>query len=223
MNLLSYVPVLIEHSHILLCCSLQVHRPRLIPCILCGSKLFGDVSGMVQHVESGSCRGCRGPAQARAQILLFTTRHPRLLQLPQPAHTRQALARSRVVGGNPSRAAPSCCEGSTPSFQAKRPWAERGHRVRQPCHRPTWRALVTQSAGSSWPTGSAVGPGPDRGGSLSPRRARPDLSIRWQAQMGRAWPPRPGLEISPYSRRILQFTIVPGMPLQPARHVAPAP
>ncbi|KAL3821991.1 hypothetical protein ACHAXA_002977 [Cyclostephanos tholiformis] len=47
---------------------MQVHRPRLITCIVCKSRHFKTSANMVQHVESGYCTGCTGKDNARNQI-----------------------------------------------------------------------------------------------------------------------------------------------------------
>merc|ERR1719228_2092048 len=50
---------------------MQVHRPRNIPCVVCGERrMFRYATNMVQHVESGACicSGCRGRDEARKKI-----------------------------------------------------------------------------------------------------------------------------------------------------------
>jgi hypothetical protein len=53
---------------------LQVHRPRNVPCPICGEGRFRSGANAVQHVESGFCSGCRGADNARQQIYDFASR-----------------------------------------------------------------------------------------------------------------------------------------------------
>uniref|UniRef100_A0A7S2R8F1 C2H2-type domain-containing protein n=1 Tax=Eucampia antarctica TaxID=49252 RepID=A0A7S2R8F1_9STRA len=51
----------------------QVHRPQNVACPVCGDVRFRSGANAVQHVESGSCTGCRGQDNARQQIYKFAT------------------------------------------------------------------------------------------------------------------------------------------------------
>jgi hypothetical protein len=53
---------------------MQVHRPRHVTCIVCGSRHFKSSANMVQHVESGYCSGCTGRDNAREQIYGIATK-----------------------------------------------------------------------------------------------------------------------------------------------------
>jgi hypothetical protein len=53
---------------------MQVHRPRLVTCIVCKQKHFKSSANMVQHVESGYCTGCNGKDNARQQIYGLATK-----------------------------------------------------------------------------------------------------------------------------------------------------
>ena len=50
---------------------IQVHEPRTVSCPVCGDQRFRSTTNAVQHVESGSCRGCKGKENARQQIFKF--------------------------------------------------------------------------------------------------------------------------------------------------------
>lgn len=50
---------------------MQVHRARNVACPCCGEVRFKSGANAVQHVESGYCRSCRGPENARRQIYGF--------------------------------------------------------------------------------------------------------------------------------------------------------
>ena len=50
---------------------MQVHQPRTVSCPVCGDQRFRSTTNAVQHVESGSCRGCKGKENARKQIYEF--------------------------------------------------------------------------------------------------------------------------------------------------------
>ncbi|KAI2499137.1 zinc finger protein [Fragilaria crotonensis] len=52
---------------------MQVHRPKEVACPICGDRRFGSGANAVQHVESGSCTGCRGQANARDQIYKYAS------------------------------------------------------------------------------------------------------------------------------------------------------
>jgi hypothetical protein len=49
---------------------MQVHRPRSIPCPVCGEAFFASGANAVQHVESGYCTGCYG-SQERARQHIY--------------------------------------------------------------------------------------------------------------------------------------------------------
>jgi DNA-directed RNA polymerase subunit RPC12/RpoP len=51
----------------------QVHRPRNVPCPVCGEQRFRSGANAVQHVESGYCSKCLGSENARAQIYRFAS------------------------------------------------------------------------------------------------------------------------------------------------------
>ena len=57
---------------------MQVHRPKIVTCILCGEKSFKSGANMVQHVESGYCTGCKGGEKARQQIYEFAQRQRKM-------------------------------------------------------------------------------------------------------------------------------------------------
>lgn len=64
---------------------MQVHRPRNVPCPVCGDTRFRSGANAAQHVESGYCTGCRGADNARAQIYKFAQQQRQMNQymLPQ--------------------------------------------------------------------------------------------------------------------------------------------
>jgi hypothetical protein len=58
---------------------MQVHRPRSVACPICGEERFRNGANAVQHVESGSCRGCRGSQEsARRQIYDFACQNRKM-------------------------------------------------------------------------------------------------------------------------------------------------
>ena len=55
---------------------MQVHRPKIFSCPVCGGGKFGSAANAVQHVESGYCNGCRDKDVERQQIYNFaSTKH----------------------------------------------------------------------------------------------------------------------------------------------------
>lgn len=57
---------------------MQVHRPRTIPCPVCGRAFFKSGANAVAHVESGYCSGCPGKSQARQKIFEFASSKPQM-------------------------------------------------------------------------------------------------------------------------------------------------
>ena len=55
---------------------MQVHAPRNVSCPVCGDQRFRNATNAVQHVESGSCKGCKGKETAREQIYKFISNKP---------------------------------------------------------------------------------------------------------------------------------------------------
>lgn len=51
----------------------KTHAPRTVACPVCGEVCFRSGTNAVQHVESGSCRGCRGKDNARNKIFEFVS------------------------------------------------------------------------------------------------------------------------------------------------------
>ena len=47
------------------------HRPRDVPCPVCGEERFKSGAGAAQHFESGGCSGCHGQEQARRMAYNF--------------------------------------------------------------------------------------------------------------------------------------------------------
>ena len=60
-----------NHIQNMLKMHMQVHEPRTVSCPVCGDQRFRSTTNAVQHVESGSCRGCKGKDNARQQIYKF--------------------------------------------------------------------------------------------------------------------------------------------------------
>jgi len=81
----------------------QVHRLRNVACPVCGDVRFRSGANAVQHVESGSCTGCRGQGNARQQIYKFAT--------------AQQSMRRFVAGGQPMLTnGNDCNNNSIPDF-----------------------------------------------------------------------------------------------------------
>eukprot|EP00092_Neocalanus_flemingeri_P002738 GFUD01002931.1.p1 GENE.GFUD01002931.1~~GFUD01002931.1.p1 ORF type:complete len:158 (+),score=31.98 GFUD01002931.1:124-597(+) len=60
-----------KHIKNMLTQHLQVHQPKTVSCPVCGETRFRSNTNAVQHVESGSCSGCKGKENARQQIHNF--------------------------------------------------------------------------------------------------------------------------------------------------------
>ena len=60
-----------NHIQNMLKMHMQVHEPRTVSCPVCGDQRFRSTTNAVQHVESGSCRGCKGKENARQQIYKY--------------------------------------------------------------------------------------------------------------------------------------------------------
>lgn len=63
----------------------QVHAPRNVACPVCGEVRFRSATNAIQHLEAGSCTGCRGREQARSQIYQFVSQRASHLLTSQPA------------------------------------------------------------------------------------------------------------------------------------------
>jgi len=58
----------------------QVHLERNVSCPICGDQRFKSATNAVQHIEGGSCTGCRGAENARNAIYQYALqRTPQLL------------------------------------------------------------------------------------------------------------------------------------------------
>jgi hypothetical protein len=55
---------------------MQTHRPRTVSCPVCGDTRFGSTTNAIQHIETGSCSGCRGASNARDAIYKFVSATP---------------------------------------------------------------------------------------------------------------------------------------------------
>ena len=52
----------------------QVHRPRTVPCPVCG-QLYKSSTDAVLHIETGYCHGCRGRDNARRAVYGMVSQH----------------------------------------------------------------------------------------------------------------------------------------------------
>ena len=63
----------------------QGSAPRNVACLVCGGGRFKSAAGAAQHVESGTCPGCRGRVNARRGIYDFVRRSAATQQFLIPA------------------------------------------------------------------------------------------------------------------------------------------
>jgi hypothetical protein len=47
---------------------MQTHQERNVCCPICGEQRFRSTTNAIQHIETGTCSGCRGADNARNQI-----------------------------------------------------------------------------------------------------------------------------------------------------------
>lgn len=70
---------------------MQVHLPKDTRCPVCLQRRFRNGANVTQHVESGSCHGCKGKENTRKQIYNFMRFN---------ASTRQFLDKKLIGNGS---------------------------------------------------------------------------------------------------------------------------
>ena len=92
----------------------QVHLPRNVACPICGDVRFKSATNAVQHVETGSCTGCRGADNARNAIYGYVRQHG--VHLLNPDAQMLQYSGHHLTGHMPPDL-PYSCQHCTKSFR----------------------------------------------------------------------------------------------------------